>query len=444
MVGKEVAEPSARTRFGLVESQRVVEVGDIGEGSDFEYTLLLRVSGGRGDRQSGTRPRSIDASSLLPKTSRTVGLFRIGTRSVQWGPIYRGPGETSTYLAACPPHNCSSLRLVTATGLVAADAGTELQVLRVSPGTDAAPTATVTVAFDRPVRVASTEASIRAAFSGSSRRFRGGWRRALRRDPLDARSRHPPHPGARPRRAAGRDLDHSRMTDGAIHSLHDDHAHHPPARHHRHDHHHRRLRRLGCGRRRLGLRLGPAGRRRVDRRDPACRRAGDQLDRHRGGLRAGPLGGGRPARARRRSREASGPTSSPSAAWSGTSRTGWPRPGRTCVPPPSARSARRRSAASASSASISTSSTGPTRPARRWRTPGPSMVRLIEEGKVRAAGVSNFDVDLLDRCEAVRHVDSLQPPFSLIRRQAADGGDPLVRGARRPASSCTARCSRAS
>jgi aryl-alcohol dehydrogenase-like predicted oxidoreductase len=46
------------------------------------------------------------------------------------------------------------------------------------------------------------------------------------------------------------------------------------------------------------------------------------------------------------------------------------------------------------------------------------MGRLIEEGKVRAAGVSNFDVDLLQRCEAVRHVDSLQPPFSLIRREA--------------------------
>ncbi|MGB6431621.1 MAG: aldo/keto reductase [Candidatus Acidiferrales bacterium] len=47
------------------------------------------------------------------------------------------------------------------------------------------------------------------------------------------------------------------------------------------------------------------------------------------------------------------------------------------------------------------------------------MVRLIEEGKVRAGGVSNFDVALLERCERIRHVDSLQPPFSLIRRQAA-------------------------
>jgi aryl-alcohol dehydrogenase-like predicted oxidoreductase len=55
-----------------------------------------------------------------------------------------------------------------------------------------------------------------------------------------------------------------------------------------------------------------------------------------------------------------------------------------------------------------------------WAT----MMRLIEEGKVRAAGVSNFDVRLLDRCDAIRHVDSLQPPFSLINRTAADTAIP--------------------
>ncbi len=44
------------------------------------------------------------------------------------------------------------------------------------------------------------------------------------------------------------------------------------------------------------------------------------------------------------------------------------------------------------------------------------MSRLIEEGKVRLGGVSNFDVGLLDRCAAIRHPASLQPPFSLIRR----------------------------
>jgi aryl-alcohol dehydrogenase-like predicted oxidoreductase len=47
------------------------------------------------------------------------------------------------------------------------------------------------------------------------------------------------------------------------------------------------------------------------------------------------------------------------------------------------------------------------------------MLRLIEEGKVRLAGASNFDVGLLGRCAAIRHVDSLQPPFSLIHRESA-------------------------
>jgi aryl-alcohol dehydrogenase-like predicted oxidoreductase len=51
-----------------------------------------------------------------------------------------------------------------------------------------------------------------------------------------------------------------------------------------------------------------------------------------------------------------------------------------------------------------------------WHT----MVRLVEEGKVRAIGVSNFDYELLEECEAIRHVDSLQPPFSLIRRNVGE------------------------
>ena len=47
------------------------------------------------------------------------------------------------------------------------------------------------------------------------------------------------------------------------------------------------------------------------------------------------------------------------------------------------------------------------------------MGRLVDEGKIRYAAVSNFDVELLDRCERMRHVVSLQPPFSMIRREAA-------------------------
>ena len=49
------------------------------------------------------------------------------------------------------------------------------------------------------------------------------------------------------------------------------------------------------------------------------------------------------------------------------------------------------------------------------------MSRLLDEGKVRAIGVSNFTVELLERCERIRHVDSLQPPLSVINRKA--GGD---------------------
>jgi aryl-alcohol dehydrogenase-like predicted oxidoreductase len=46
------------------------------------------------------------------------------------------------------------------------------------------------------------------------------------------------------------------------------------------------------------------------------------------------------------------------------------------------------------------------------------MLRLVDAGKVRWPGVSNFDLPLVERCEAVGHVQSLQPPFSMIRRKA--------------------------
>jgi aryl-alcohol dehydrogenase-like predicted oxidoreductase len=43
-----------------------------------------------------------------------------------------------------------------------------------------------------------------------------------------------------------------------------------------------------------------------------------------------------------------------------------------------------------------------------------AMTSLVDEGLVRTVGVSNFDRDLIERCLAVRHVDSLQQEFSIL------------------------------
>lgn len=45
------------------------------------------------------------------------------------------------------------------------------------------------------------------------------------------------------------------------------------------------------------------------------------------------------------------------------------------------------------------------------------MVRLKEAGKVRYIGVSNFGMDLLQRCQAVHPVASLQPPYNMVQRE---------------------------
>jgi aryl-alcohol dehydrogenase-like predicted oxidoreductase len=48
------------------------------------------------------------------------------------------------------------------------------------------------------------------------------------------------------------------------------------------------------------------------------------------------------------------------------------------------------------------------------------LLDLKAEGKVRAVGLSNHDRGQLAAAEALGHVDSLQPPFSLINRAATD------------------------
>jgi aryl-alcohol dehydrogenase-like predicted oxidoreductase len=46
-----------------------------------------------------------------------------------------------------------------------------------------------------------------------------------------------------------------------------------------------------------------------------------------------------------------------------------------------------------------------------------TLARLKEEGKVRWIGVSNFNHDQLKRARAIAPITSLQPPYSLIRRE---------------------------
>ncbi len=50
-----------------------------------------------------------------------------------------------------------------------------------------------------------------------------------------------------------------------------------------------------------------------------------------------------------------------------------------------------------------------------WQT----LLDLKQEGKVRAVGLSNHSVAQLEAAERIGHVDTLQPPFSAIRRDTA-------------------------
>lgn len=51
-----------------------------------------------------------------------------------------------------------------------------------------------------------------------------------------------------------------------------------------------------------------------------------------------------------------------------------------------------------------------------WQT----LLDLKREGKIRAAGLSNHGLAQLEAAERLGHVDTLQPPFSAIRREVAE------------------------
>lgn len=48
-----------------------------------------------------------------------------------------------------------------------------------------------------------------------------------------------------------------------------------------------------------------------------------------------------------------------------------------------------------------------------WET----MAELMEEGKIRYAGVSNFSVSQMERLQSMHPIASLQPPYSMLRRE---------------------------
>jgi aryl-alcohol dehydrogenase-like predicted oxidoreductase len=52
--------------------------------------------------------------------------------------------------------------------------------------------------------------------------------------------------------------------------------------------------------------------------------------------------------------------------------------------------------------------------------PWGAMASLVDDGLVRWIGVSNFDRTLIERCAAIRHVDSLQQEFNMVQRDDAD------------------------
>jgi aryl-alcohol dehydrogenase-like predicted oxidoreductase len=48
------------------------------------------------------------------------------------------------------------------------------------------------------------------------------------------------------------------------------------------------------------------------------------------------------------------------------------------------------------------------------------MAELKEEGKVRHIGVSNFNVEQMERAQQIAPVETLQPPYSMLKREVEE------------------------
>lgn len=57
-----------------------------------------------------------------------------------------------------------------------------------------------------------------------------------------------------------------------------------------------------------------------------------------------------------------------------------------------------------------------------------AMAGLVEDSKVRWIGLSNFEQEDIERCEKIRHVDSLQPQFSLLYQEGRHDLFPFCAG----------------
>jgi methylglyoxal reductase len=56
-----------------------------------------------------------------------------------------------------------------------------------------------------------------------------------------------------------------------------------------------------------------------------------------------------------------------------------------------------------------------------------AMAALVDDGLVRFIGLSNFREEDIERCERIRHVDSLQPHFSMLHQEGRHDLFPLCR-----------------